>query len=270
MVHLGKMHLVTSFLLTGLWAGRAAHMGVDVDDAQEDNGSTQVACENMQHVPSGVKCMFINLDKRKDRKEGFEKQMDELLEPYKRCLGWSLERFPAIQSKSGTKKEGQLAAARSHIAVLKDSLKDKDAPVLIFEDDYRFKLDHKDLAGRLEQAFNAVNNSWDVMMLGDASYASGAADSAKDQIQHTRGSWCSEAYMVAPQYKATLLEEVEKGFQKMEKGDQYVHSNVEPQGPAYDTLWYPLQKAEGSKWFVFRPKIGAQANTWGDSNINGR
>jgi len=253
--------------------GRAAQVRLDVDDAQENNGSTQtqVACADMQHVPSGVKCMFINLDKRKDRKEGFEKQMDQLLEPYKRCLGWSLERFPAIQSTSGTKKDGQLAAARSHIAALKHSLKDKDAPVLIFEDDYRFKLDHKGLAGRLEQGFNAVNSSWDVMMLGDASYSStGDADSAKSQIQHTRGAWCSEAYMVAPQYKATLLEEVEKGFQKMEKGDQYVHSNVEPQGPAYDTLWYPLQKAEGSKWFVFRPKIGEQANTWGDSNINGR
>lgn len=256
--HLGSINSVT---IRKRIAQRAEPTNQKVDE--------KVACHDMGDIPANVKCMFINLDSRSDRRARFEKEMGKHLEPFQRCLGWSLERIPAIQadkSQGDGKHPGQIAAARSHVSALKKSLSSADSPVLIFEDDYGFQLPPAQLVQRLTTAFDATKGKWDVMMLGDNSYQEGDSDIDESKgIGNTKGAWCSEAYLVAPTYKKKLLDEVTKGLSLMEAGHTYVHEGVEPLGAAYDTLWYPLQQKDN--WLIFRPKLGEQANTWGDSNI---
>jgi len=216
--------------------------------------------------------MFINLDSRTDRRAKFEQNISKQLEPFKRCLGWSLERFPAILAETGGKgkRVGQIAAARSHVAALKKGMENVESPTLIFEDDFAFTGSPAATAERLASAFKAMEESkakkWDVMMLGDNSFDGVTSAGENTGLLQTQGAWCSEAYLVAPKYKAILLQTVEDGLKKMEAGNKHVNAGVEPLGAAYDTLWYPLQQKDN--WYVFRPKLGQQRDTWGDSNIN--
>jgi hypothetical protein len=218
------------------------------------------------------------------------------LEPLQRCRGWTIQRLPAIEgaaverslggssttlsqtSRDGkeaqdgvkitSKQANQIAAARSHIAALEKV--PPQTPAVVFEDDFKFAGKAEDVLRRIDGAFKSTKvGGYDVIMLGDCSYREGQKGPAPD-LRATKGAWCSEAYVVSPSYMPKLLGVVKDGLHQMETNvGSHVHAEVEPQGPAFDTLWYPLQQEEGSKWYVLRPKLGDQANTWGDSDIAG-
>jgi len=255
----------------GMRVGAKPALNEQLQDAKK------IDCDSLKHVPSDVTGLYINLDSRTDRKKSFTQDMEAFMEPFERCKGWTLNRFSAVSAQSflengqtKSRHTGQVAAASSHVAALKQAEKTTKGPVMIFEDDFHFEGTPASLVQRIDSAFKGLDGNWDVLMMGDSEHHQGADDKRleKYQIRQTEGAWCSEAYIVNKKYLPKLLKTTGSGLSLMEKGGEHVHPEVEPMGAAYDTLWYPLQKDEKAKWIVFRPKIGGQANTWGDSNID--
>ena len=95
------------------------------------------------------KVVVINLDKRTDRLEKINKQLDE--------LGITFERFSAID---GTGKNPMLAGKDSHVEVWKQNLGKK---VLILEDDAYFVEGFQE---RFDEVIQTLPEEWDVFYLG--------------------------------------------------------------------------------------------------------
>jgi glycosyl transferase family 25 len=72
------------------------------------------------------KIFYINLEKRKDRREEIEKELD--------TFGLNYERFEAIE----TPGFGILGCGISHLSVLKLAKERKYKNILILEDDFTF------------------------------------------------------------------------------------------------------------------------------------
>eukprot|EP00929_Paragymnodinium_shiwhaense_P038807 TRINITY_DN20460_c0_g1_i1.p1 TRINITY_DN20460_c0_g1~~TRINITY_DN20460_c0_g1_i1.p1 ORF type:complete len:311 (-),score=62.58 TRINITY_DN20460_c0_g1_i1:145-1002(-) len=251
--------------------------------SESDDAKGAISCDKLTNIPANVTALYINLDSRQDRRDKFEKGMEPFMEPFKRCKGWSLDRFSAVkaepallesgkeeeaESKKSKRHAGQVAAAKSHVAALKEAQGKGNGPALIFEDDFHFTGTPTSLVERLDKAFVGLKDDWDVLMLGDNSYSTTPGNLKQYDIEQTHGAWCSEAYIVNKKYEHPLLSDVEPGVALLEGGAQHVDKPVEPLGAAYDTLWHHLQKDEKSHWYIFRPKLGQQADTWGDSNID--
>ncbi len=104
----------------------------------------------------------VNLDSRKDRWEQSQKEFEK--------IHFYPERFSAIQDEIPAR-----GCYRSHLAILKEAY-DKNANVLIFEDDIEFvhplspenALQYGDINGVIEQAMEdlTVLNWWDMFYLG--------------------------------------------------------------------------------------------------------
>ena len=95
------------------------------------------------------KVVVINLDKRTDRLEKINKQLDE--------LGIVFERFSAID---GTGKNPMLANRDSHVEVWKQNLGKR---VLILEDDAYFVEGFQE---RFDEVIQTLPEEWDVFYLG--------------------------------------------------------------------------------------------------------
>ena len=97
-------------------------------------------CENIDKI------IYINLDRRKDRKESIEKQLDDFELNY--------ERFEAIE----TKGQGILGCGYSHLNVLKIAKEKKYKNILILEDDFEFIVSKEELQQQLTNFFNLQLN----------------------------------------------------------------------------------------------------------------
>jgi GR25 family glycosyltransferase involved in LPS biosynthesis len=112
-----------------------------------------------------VDCSWvINLERRKDRLEHITKEFDK--------FNITFKRFDAIDGKKMGEdvRSSQVACLRSHVGVIKESLKNGYDRIAIFEDDIIFC---DDFEKRFEYYAAAVPSDWDIMYLGGAHFNQG-------------------------------------------------------------------------------------------------
>lgn len=247
--------------MDGMWDSMFNGMGDTLADVSEDIDPPKPAkdCTGMDHVPYNVASFYINLDRRTDRKATFETNMKSFFDLMGHCRKWTITRHKATTAEGDAMNAGQIAAARSHVGLLNSA---PAGNVFIFEDDFHFTEKPKEVVHRMETALSHLGDKWNVLMFGDNSYENGEMDEGAHLMQ-TKGAWCSEAYLVKKEYRTTLSSKVTEGLKKMVEGhvDQ---DTTGPLGPAFDTLWHPLQMTDS--WYVMRPRIGEQNDVSGDSD----
>ena len=101
------------------------------------------------------KIYYINLDKRIDRKQLFEKEIEKYELPRNK-----IERFPAIFNKIG-----MIGCNESHLAILKLALKNKYENILVFEDDFEFLVSKDKFYELLNDFFLKYQYDYDVCFL---------------------------------------------------------------------------------------------------------
>lgn len=190
---------------------------------------------------------YINLEKRKDRKEFIEKQLKKLNKV--KNINFNTERFNAIKSDI----HGGIGCGKSHIGILKKAKEKKLPFVMIIEDDIEIKNEN------LNIYFEILQNTtyWDVFILsghGESENYNNLIDKAI-QIQTT--GW----YIVKQHYYDKLINVFTESVNNMEQLSRK-GSDIDYETWAIDQNWKKLQP--GDNWLKFKDNLGFQIEDYSD------
>lgn len=188
------------------------------------------------------KIFYINLDKRTDRRDEIEQELNTMELPY--------ERFPAIHNSNGI-----VGCGYSHLSVLKIARDRGYKNVLIFEDDFTFLVSKLELEIQLEQLFNSFNE-FDVCFL---SYGCNNFEDIPDNafIKRVLDAQSASGYIVNKKCYSKLIDLYETCIPLLEETGQ--HWNY-----ANDMCWRPLQKQD--MWICFDKRMGKQRAGYSDNS----
>jgi GR25 family glycosyltransferase involved in LPS biosynthesis len=187
------------------------------------------------------KIFYINLDKRPDRRNEIEQELNTMELPY--------ERFPAIHNSNGI-----VGCGYSHLSVLKIARDRGYKNVLIFEDDFVFLVSKTELEMHLEQLFNSFNE-FDVCFL---SYNCNNFEDIPSNafIKRVLDSQTASGYIVNEKCYSKLIDLYETFIPLLEETGQ--HWNY-----ANDICWKSLQKQD--MWICFDKRMGKQRAGYSDN-----
>jgi glycosyl transferase family 25 len=192
-------------------------------------------CDNIDKI------FYINLDKRTDRKEQIEKELND--------FGLKYERFKAFE----TPDFGILGCGLSHLEILKIAKKENYENVLILEDDFTFLVSKETLQNLLSDFFK-LNLNYDVLFL---SYNVLQHQELNNNIVN-KILECQTAsgYIVHKNYYDKLIQLYEHAMPLLQQTRQHwIYAN--------DQVWKQLQ--EKDNWFYFITRIGKQAPGFSDN-----
>ena len=180
------------------------------------------------------KIIYINLNKRTDRREQIEKELNDFNLPF--------ERFEAIE----TPGFGIVGCGKSHLNVLKIARDRNYENILILEDDFTFLVSKEELEKELTNFFN-LNIDFDVCFL---SY---------NLIQKQETSYIfilkalevqtASGYIVNKKYYNKLINLYEEAMPLLEQTRKHwIYAN--------DQIWKQLQIKDN--WYFFSTRIGKQ------------
>jgi hypothetical protein len=187
------------------------------------------------------KIFYINLDKRTDRRNEIEQELNKMELPY--------ERFSAIHNESGI-----VGCGYSHLAVLKLARDKGYKNILIFEDDFTFLVSKMEVESYFEKLFNN-NVKFDVCFL---SYNCRNFVDIPDHsfIKRVFESHTASGYIVNEHYYSKLIDLYEKSIPLLETtGEHWNYAN--------DMCWMALQKQD--MWICFDKRIGKQRPSYSDN-----
>jgi len=188
---------------------------------------------------SVAKTIYINLDRRTDRRAEMEAELTK--------IGLSGERFPAIE-----RKPGALGCGLSHLAVLRKAKEERWENVLILEDDFTFLVDGPIFDQELKAVFDS-KIPYDVIML---SYGSTILTSFNSTLSRVKKAQTASGYIVHTRFYDALIHTWSNATTKMEAtGDEHTW--------AIDQAWKSLQPI--SEWFCFNRRIGKQRPGFSDN-----
>ena len=177
--------------------------------------------------------VYINLDRRTDRRE----QMEEVLD----VLGLSGERFAAFATRPGC-----IGCGFSHLAVLKMAREKGWRNVLIFEDDFEPLVPTEEFWSTVRAGLAELGDDWDVLML---SYHLEAKEEAGEHLWKVVSGQTASGYVVNARYYDTLIELLDWAAPALQKtGRHWEYAN--------DQVWKRLQPA--GRWFAFKTRLGRQ------------
>ena len=195
--------------------------------------------QNIDHI------FYINLEKRQDRKEEIENELN--------THGLVGERFDAIPHNPGC-----VGCAKSHLSVLKLAKERNYKNVLILEDDFQFLVSKDVFEHELVQFFEQVSTKcrYDVLFLAYNLYQS--CDIAGFPfIKRAVESQTASAYLVNNHYYDTLINLYEMNIPILEQTEKHwIYAN--------DQIWKPLQKID--TWIYFTKRIGKQRPGYSDND----
>ena len=192
-------------------------------------------CENIHKI------FYINLDKRTDRKEQLEKELND--------FGLKYERFRAIE----TSGFGILGCGLSHLEILKIAKKENYENVLILEDDFTFLVSKEILQNELTNFFNLKLN-YDILFLSYNVLRHQELDN--NVVNKILECQTASGYIVHKNYYDKLIQLYEKALPLLEQTRQHwIYAN--------DQVWKQLQ--ENDNWFYFINRIGKQAPGYSDN-----
>lgn len=190
---------------------------------------------NIDHI------FYINLDRRADRREQIEEELNKFELPF--------ERFPAIALDMGI-----LGCGLSHLSVFKKAKERGYKNVLIFEDDFYFLVDKQTLEGELTKFFDS-KIEYNVLMLA---YNVTEDEEVPDHpfIRRILTGQSAACYIVNENYYDTLIALYEYAMPMLEQtGSHWVYAN--------DQVWKALQPND--KWYYFVNRIGRQRDGFSDN-----
>jgi GR25 family glycosyltransferase involved in LPS biosynthesis len=185
--------------------------------------------------------LFINLERRTDRKQMF-------LEEFKK-LGWATQPkwFKAVELETGA-----FGCTISHIKCLELAKKMGWPHVLVCEDDIKF-ISPSVFTENLER-FLASGIDWDVILFAGnnvGQYRNTDNGAVKIQMCQT-----TTGYLVKSEYYDILIQNFKEGLYKFMK---------EPNNPrsyAIDRYWFSLQMV--GKWYLIFPLTVTQQSVYSD------
>lgn len=195
------------------------------------------------------KIIYINLDKRPDRREQMERQLD--------AFGLSYERFPAIHHSFGI-----VGCSQSHQAVYRLAKERGYKNIWILEDDFEFVVSRTTLEQRMMELLESglsSQSSCDVCML--------AYNALETQdipaFLHFSSSWMrimsaqtASSYIVWAHYYDKLIELYDTAIPLLEQTQQ--HWNY-----ANDQVWKLLQSQD--RWIAPKQRFGKQRDGFSDN-----
>ena len=188
--------------------------------------------------------VYINLDRRTDRREQMEGALDALRVP-----AGKRERFAAVAHARGA-----VGCSRSHLAVLRRARREGWPNVMVLEDDFQPAVDAGTWDARLARFLDAVPD-FDVLLLAynlrreDGRGGAGGARRTLD-AQTTAG------YVVRQPFYDTLIANVEAGVRQLERDSRRYGEFV------LDTYWKRLQPR--ARWYHAVPRLGTQRASYSD------
>jgi len=187
------------------------------------------------------KIFYINLDKRTDRRNEIEQELNKMELPY--------ERFPAVYNK-----EGNVGCGYSHLSVLKLARNRGYKNVLIFEDDFTFLVSKTELENYLELLFSNIKNF-------DVCFLSYNCDRFEDILGHSfvkrvLNSQTASGYIVNENCFSKLIDLYEQTIPLLEQtGRHWIY--------ATDITWKVFQKH--NLWICFDKRLGKQKASYSDN-----
>lgn len=187
------------------------------------------------------KIIYINLEKRKDRREHIETELNKFNLQY--------ERFEAIQ----TEGFGILGCGLSHLQVLKIAKERNYKNILILEDDFTFIVSKDDFETNLNNFFN-LDIDYDVLFI---SYNILKYEELNNNIvNRVLKSSTASGYLVNSKYFDTLINILENAMPLLrETRKHWLYAN--------DIVWNELQNKDN--WLYLINRIGKQIEGYSDN-----
>lgn len=184
---------------------------------------------------------YINLDKREDRKELIQNE----LEKYE----LSAERFSAINNENGL-----VGCGYSHLRVLEIAKERNYKNILILEDDFYFVQPKDVVESELQNLFD-YNPTFDVCFLSYNLHKGVECETTPFLIQVLYSTTAS-GYIVNNHYYDTLIELYRINIPLLEStGKGWIYAN--------DQIWKQLQATDN--WFCFTKRLGKQRPGFSDN-----
>jgi len=188
--------------------------------------------------------MYINLEKRTDRKEEIEKELNDFKLEY--------ERFDAIARP----EQGILGCGLSHLEVLKLAKQNNYENILILEDDFTFLITKEEFEKELQSFFD-LKLDFDVVFL--SYFMQRHIPLENGVVDKVLEAQTASGYIVNKNYYDVLINLYEHAMPLLEQTQMHwIYCN--------DQVWKELQ--EKDNWYFFKKRIGKQRD--GNSNNTGR
>jgi hypothetical protein len=195
----------------------------------------------MALFPDGLHVVYINLDRRVDRRDAIEKQCAAV------GIAAHVQRLPATDCG----EKGYIGCSISHLGALKLAQAQGWAHVLVLEDDFEFLVDGDGLCSRLNEGLSVP---YDVLML---SYVGELQPSTEGKTWvPVRDVQTASGYVVHHGFLDTLIANMEEGLRLLLKSDDTTQHAV-------DMWWKSLQTK--TKWFACVPRMGRQTPSFSDN-----
>jgi glycosyl transferase family 25 len=193
------------------------------------------------------KIIFINLDKRIDRRLEIEKELTD--------MGLEYERFAGIVHPAS----GSVGCSLSHLGVLKLAKERNYKNVLILEDDFTFKVKKDFFESELSRFFNSKIDYHVLMLAYNIPDKEKMTMCIKDEPNFYRvlKAHTASCYMVNSNYFDVLIDLYEwSSIQLIETGQHWNFTNDQA-----------CNVQSKDKWFCTSTKIGVQRPGFSDNTL---
>jgi hypothetical protein len=186
------------------------------------------------------KTVYINLDKRTDRRAQIEEELTR--------WGLKAERFSAYE----VPVYGLVGCAHSHCEVLRQAMEEGVSSLLVIEDDVRFLGTRSEADARIRAALDA-HPDYDVLMLD---YNIQKCSTATGGVGKIIEASVASMYLVNGHYLPTLYHNFLESYNYL-LAAPHMHWVF-----SCDQYWKRLQSV--GKWFYLSPRVGAQRSGYSD------
>jgi GR25 family glycosyltransferase involved in LPS biosynthesis len=183
-----------------------------------------------------MKMMYINLDRRTDRREEFESEAKK--------LGIEVERFSAIE-----RTPGGIGCSASHLQLLKRARYEGLPEVLLFEDDFECLVSKEEF----ETVLKSLPSDYDVVML---SYNLIRGEPYNERFGKVIEAQTTAGYIVHSKFYDTLIETWEIGLENYQANPNIHWLYI------LDQTWKPLQLSHNFYYTI--PRVGRQRAGYSD------
>lgn len=194
---------------------------------------------------------FINLDHRQDRCKEFMGEIEKLGYPKEKVIRISAIHKPAI---------GALGCTLSHIKTLDTFLKSTAKNCIIFEDDFQFTLDINYCKFLFKSLFQEKVNFDVVMLSGNVMKEQPTNYSYLNKIIDAQ---TASGYLIQRSFAQKLKECLEESAKCLE--EYWNIYQVRKHEYCLDIYWKQLQPQHN--WFIFKPKLGLQRESYSDNEL---
>jgi glycosyl transferase family 25 len=195
----------------------------------------------MDHIE---KVVYINLDRRTDRRKEIEEELTRLGIPSEKWI-----RFSAIEQKPGF-----IGCTKSHRAVLQMAKDAQWSNVLILEDDFMAVQSSEAIHQQLQDFFESTEE-YDVLFL---SHNIQRCEPLTSNLVRVFEAQTASGYLVHSRFYEKLLNNLTEASQLAEKHPHchWLYIN--------DQYWKSLQKDVNNTWLAIQPCIGVQRAGFSD------